>query len=105
MKQARKPDPQASSLAVGAATLVQIKIWLLGVSPMVWRRVQVSGSTSLRELHGVIQVAADAGDELMGTGVGERIEPALQRGGRGLGIVACRGNAFVPEEALQVGNV
>ena len=57
MKQARKPDPQGSSLAVDAAALVQIKIWLLGVSPMVWRRVQVSGSTTLRELHGVIQVA------------------------------------------------
>jgi Plasmid pRiA4b ORF-3-like protein len=57
MKQARKPDPQGSSLAVDAAAIVQIKIWLLGVSPMVWRRVQVSGSTTLRELHGVIQVA------------------------------------------------
>ncbi len=57
MKQARKPDRQGSSLAVDAAAIVQIKIWLLGMSPMVWRRVQVSGSTTLRELHGVIQVA------------------------------------------------
>ena len=44
-------DPQ------DAAAIMQIKIWLLGVSPMVWRRVRVSGSTTLRELHGVIQVA------------------------------------------------
>ena len=44
-------------MAADAAAIVQIKIWLLGVSPMVWRRIQVSGSTTLRELHGVIQVA------------------------------------------------
>jgi hypothetical protein len=44
-------------LAVDAAVIVQIKIWLLGVSPMVWRRVQVPANITLRELHGVIQVA------------------------------------------------
>jgi Plasmid pRiA4b ORF-3-like protein len=57
MKLARKPDPQGSSLAGDAGAIVQIKIWLLGVSPMVWRRVQVSADITLRELHGVIQVA------------------------------------------------
>jgi len=36
---------------------VQIKVWLLGISPMVWRRVLVPVSLTLRELHGVIQVA------------------------------------------------
>ncbi len=36
---------------------MQIKVWLLGVSPMVWRRVLVPASFTLRELHGVIQVA------------------------------------------------
>ena len=48
MKRARKPDPQASSLAVDAAAIVQIKMWLLGVSPMVWRRVQVCADITLR---------------------------------------------------------
>ena len=57
MRRARKPDPQASSLSVDAAAIVQVKIWLLGMSPMVWRRVQVSADITLRELHGVIQVA------------------------------------------------
>jgi Plasmid pRiA4b ORF-3-like protein len=57
MKRARKPDRQGSSLAVDAAAIVQIKIWLLDVSPMVWRRVQVSADIMLRGLHGVIQVA------------------------------------------------
>jgi hypothetical protein len=37
--------------------IVQVKMWLLGVSPMVWRRVLVPASISLRELHGVIQIA------------------------------------------------
>ena len=35
---------------------MQIKVWLLGVSPMVWRRVLVPSSFPLRKLHGVIQV-------------------------------------------------
>ncbi len=33
------------------------EVWLLGISPMVWRRVLVPVSLTLRELHGVIQVA------------------------------------------------
>ena len=37
--------------------IVQIKVWLLGISPMVWRRVLVPSTCTLRELHGVIQVA------------------------------------------------
>jgi hypothetical protein len=42
---------------VDADSIVQVKVWLDGVSPMTWRRVQVPGSITLRELHGVIQVA------------------------------------------------
>jgi len=37
--------------------LLQFKVWLLGLSPMVWRRVQVPATFTLREFHGVIQVA------------------------------------------------
>ena len=37
--------------------MVQIKVWLLGISPMVWRRVLVPSACTLRELHGVLQVA------------------------------------------------
>lgn len=37
--------------------ILQFKVWLLGLSPMIWRRVQVLDSLTLRELHGVIQVA------------------------------------------------
>ncbi|SDX62078.1 pRiA4b ORF-3-like protein [Ruegeria halocynthiae] len=35
----------------------QLKVRLLGISPMIWRRVLVSESTTLRELHGILQVA------------------------------------------------
>jgi len=36
---------------------VQVKVWLLGISPMVWRRLLVPSTCTLGELHGVIQVA------------------------------------------------
>ncbi len=39
------------------AEIVQIKVWLLGISPMVWRRVLVPSTCTLREVHGIIQVA------------------------------------------------
>ena len=34
----------------------QLKVRLLGISPMIWRRVLVPVSVTLRELHGVLQV-------------------------------------------------
>ena len=41
----------------GVVGVMQVKVWLLGISPMVWRCVLVRDTCSLRELHGVIQVA------------------------------------------------
>ena len=43
--------------AVDATAILQVKVWLTGISPMVWRRVLVPTAFTLRELHGVIQVA------------------------------------------------
>jgi hypothetical protein len=60
VKQSSKPAVPADNPASGAAEIdeiVQVKVWLLGVSPMVWRRVLVPASCTLRELHGVLQVA------------------------------------------------
>ena len=60
MKQARKPAVPRDNHAASAADtdeIVQVKVWLLDVSPMVWRRVLVPASCTLRELHGVFQVA------------------------------------------------
>ena len=40
-----------------APELVQLKIRLTGISPMIWRRVLVPVSTTLHELPGIFQVA------------------------------------------------
>lgn len=49
---------QASpSSAPIAGSVVQIKVWLLQLSPMVWRRVLMLIGDTLRDLHGIIQVA------------------------------------------------
>ncbi len=37
--------------------IYQLKIRLLGISPMIWRRLLVPASATLRELHGMLQVA------------------------------------------------
>lgn len=42
---------------VSAPPVLQLKIRLLLISPMIWRRVLVPETMTLRELHGVIQVA------------------------------------------------
>src|SRR5690242_19471830 len=57
-----RPDLQAVpsmslSSASDAPVVVQIKVWLVGISPMVWRRVLVPAACTLRELHGVFQIA------------------------------------------------
>jgi hypothetical protein len=51
------PEENPLAAAADAATILQVKFWLTGISPMVWRRVLVPSSFTLRELHGVIQVA------------------------------------------------
>jgi hypothetical protein len=50
-------DEKSSVAAGNAAAILQVKVWLSGISPMVWRRVLVPANFTLRELHGVIQVA------------------------------------------------
>ena len=40
-----------------ALQIYQLKVRLLGISPMIWRRVLVPASTTLRDLHGILQVA------------------------------------------------
>ncbi len=53
----RGAGPPPASPPEIAGALMQFKVWLLGLSPMVWRRVHVPATITLRELHGVIQVA------------------------------------------------
>ena len=52
-----KQPPPAETPLPDADAVLQIKVWLLDISPMVWRRLLVPSSYTLRELHGVIQVA------------------------------------------------
>src|SRR5271165_2487741 len=49
-------EEKSSAPAADADAIVQVKVWLIGISPMVWRRVLVPTTFTLRELHGVIQV-------------------------------------------------
>ena len=49
----RKKPPRSFSAPQGS--IFQIKIRLLGISPMIWRRVLAPTSLTLHELHGVIQ--------------------------------------------------
>jgi len=57
MKRRPKPLVPTENLAADADAILQVKFWLTGISPMVWRRVLVPSGFTLRELHGVIQVA------------------------------------------------
>ena len=41
----------------GSTSIVQLKVRLLGISTMIWRRVLVPASVTLRELHGILQVS------------------------------------------------
>ena len=50
------PDEPPTPSDAGAASIVQIRIWLVGIGPKVWRRVLVPTKFTLRELHGVIWV-------------------------------------------------
>jgi len=55
-KQPLSKDSPASS-ATDGDVILRVKVWLIGISPMVWRRVLVPATFTLREMHGVIQVA------------------------------------------------
>jgi hypothetical protein len=46
---------KALASTTDAEAILQVKVWLVGISPMAWRRVLVPVTFTLRELHGVIQ--------------------------------------------------
>lgn len=51
-------DPEAvNATSDGAEEILLFKVWLKRLSPMIWRRIEVRADTTLRELHGIIQVA------------------------------------------------
>ena len=46
-------------MATPAESNFQIRVALMDSEPLIWRRVQLSGETTLEELHHVIQVVMD----------------------------------------------
>jgi hypothetical protein len=50
-------DELPAARVPGEDGILQLKAWLLGISPMVWRRVLIPAACTLRELHGILQVA------------------------------------------------
>lgn len=67
---------------VESGSLLQVKISLKGAQPAIWRRVQVSASSSLKELHDVIQAAMGWDEshlwefEVNGERYGDKRDPA-----------------------------
>jgi hypothetical protein len=57
MTRRRKQPGPAENIGPGCRDILQIKVWRTGIRPMVWRRVLVPAAITLRELHGVLQVA------------------------------------------------
>jgi hypothetical protein len=43
--------------SVSSTRIYQLKVFLREISPMIWRRLLVSGDTTLLELHKIIQIA------------------------------------------------
>ena len=37
-------------------TIYQLKIYLEGISPMIWRRIRIKANTSITELHYILQL-------------------------------------------------
>ncbi|WP_092577459.1 plasmid pRiA4b ORF-3 family protein [Rhizobium lusitanum] len=55
-KRAAGKTAEQTAISEDEDFVLQFRIWLKGVSPMVWRRVQVASTMTLREFHGVLQV-------------------------------------------------
>jgi hypothetical protein len=43
-------------LEINPPVIYQLKIVLLGISPMIWRRIKVSSDTTIADLHYIIQI-------------------------------------------------
>lgn len=51
------------SNATSPTTVYQLKVVLKGISPMIWRRLLVSGQSSIEDLHYILQIAMGWSDE------------------------------------------
>jgi hypothetical protein len=54
-------DAIPSEPAEEASAVVQVEVWMAGISPTVWRRLMVPTPVTRREVHGVIRVTMGLG--------------------------------------------
>jgi len=47
----------------GTPVIYQLKVVLKGISPMIWRRLQVSGDSTIADLHCILQIVVGWSDE------------------------------------------
>ena len=50
-------------MPTSASVIYQLKVVLLGISPMIWRRVLVHGDSTIADLHYIIQIAMGWSDD------------------------------------------
>jgi hypothetical protein len=44
-------------MSTSASVIYQLKVVLLGISPMIWHRLLVRGDSTIADLHYIIQIA------------------------------------------------
>jgi hypothetical protein len=52
-----------SLINYNSAEVYQLRIWLKGISPMIWRRLLVKSNSSIADLHYTIQIAMGWDDD------------------------------------------
>jgi hypothetical protein len=52
-----KQQPIGADAKPPILTVYQLKVSLRGISPMIWRRLLVPNTTTIAQLHGILQVA------------------------------------------------
>jgi len=56
--------PQSSSVIHDdSVEIYQIRIWIKGISPMIWRRLLIKNNSTIADLHHSIQIAMGWDDE------------------------------------------
>lgn len=56
-------DPANIAAAAGVGQVYRLRVVLSGISPLIWRQLEVAGSTTLAELHDVLQASFGWGGE------------------------------------------
>ncbi|HEY1405352.1 MAG TPA: plasmid pRiA4b ORF-3 family protein [Spirochaetota bacterium] len=51
----QKNGPLRKTASAGAASLIRIKVVLEGISPAIWRRIELPSDTTLKDCHQIIQ--------------------------------------------------